>query len=772
MKRILLTACVQVLLFSVVFAQKTWIGAGAGGAGTDFNTGSNWSPAGVPVSTDNVVIAITSDATITLSANASINNLTFTVNGNNDNARLFVGANTLTVNGNAIIDALAGNGSTDIEIGVNGGTDAGVIVFGGNVSLGPTNSPTGGAGFRGNANSRMVFRGNLTLGVGAYTIGGVIPGTIEFNGTGTQLLTYDNTSWVASFNNVVIGNSNNPTVQIAGTAAVDPITGNLTVNGSSVLDLSTRFLNRNVAGGSFSLNGSSTLRLGANTGGQAGSNFPLNFSTLTISATSTVEYYATSAQTIFDIASPGYGNLTITANSTKTPGNGLDIRRNLLINSTSTFAASTFTHNLGGNFTNNGTFTASTSTLVLNGTATQTIGGTTSTTFNNITFNNTSGGITLSQACSVNGVATFTSGIVTTTLANLLTMNAGSSATTGSVNSHVNGPMAKVGNTAFTFPVGNGTFYRTIGIGIPSASSTFRAQFFRTNPIAAIAPSTLGPGLTRISRCEYWNLERTAGTGNATVTLSWGTNSGCGAGAYVNDRASLRVARHTGGGGFWQDHGQASNTGSNTAGTVTSNSISSFSSFSLAASGTLNPLPVELSPLTAVKSGGSVLLEFSNYNEKDIAYYEWMRSENGRDFKAFQTQSPKDNRGASVAYNIADLNANEQTVYYKVKVVLNSSEELYSSIVKVSNSNAKDWAVLGNPVTKGELALQLSKFEKGKYDLLLLNSNGKRVMQQQLVINSSFLSTTLQLPRGVNSGVYYLILTGNGERMSKTIVVQ
>mgnify|MGYP002777248272 CR=1 FL=1 len=227
-----------------------------------------------------------------------------------------------------------------------------------------------------------------------------------------------------------------------------------------------------------------------------------------------------------------------------------------------------------------------------------------------------------------------------------------------------------------------------------------------------------------------------------------------------------------GGGGFWSNQNQSASSGTVAAGTVTSGTVTAFSSFTLAAAGIFNPLPVELSPLTAVKSGTSVILEFSNYNEQDVAYYVWMRSENGRDFKSVQAQSPKENRGASVTYNLSDPIANEQTVYYRVKVVLNSSEELNSSIVKVSNSNVKDWIVLGNPVTNSELALQLNKFENGKYDLLLLNSNGKRMMQQQLVINSSFLSTTIQLPQGINSGVYYLILTGNGERMSKTIVIQ
>src|SRR5262245_42437548 len=45
---------------------KTWIGAGAGGAGTVFNTGSNWNPAGVPSAADSCVVALTSNTTITL----------------------------------------------------------------------------------------------------------------------------------------------------------------------------------------------------------------------------------------------------------------------------------------------------------------------------------------------------------------------------------------------------------------------------------------------------------------------------------------------------------------------------------------------------------------------------------------------------------------------------------------------------------------------------------------------------------------------------------
>ena len=57
-------------------------------------------------------------------------------------------------------------------------------------------------------------------------------------------------------------------------------------------------------------------------------------------------------------------------------------------NASGTFSGS-FLHSLAGSFTNNGTFTAGTSTFTFNGTADQTITG--ATTFYNLTLNNTNG---------------------------------------------------------------------------------------------------------------------------------------------------------------------------------------------------------------------------------------------------------------------------------------------------------------------------------------------------------------------------------------------
>lgn len=482
---------------------------------------------------------------------------------------------------------------------------------------------------------------------------------------------------------------------------------------------------------------------------------------------------STPASQTFDINSTS-AIFNLTVNAVNAPvarliSNNLTVHNNITI-SGGTLNANNLNISLGGSWTNNGTFTTGTGTVTFNGASLQTINGTASTTFNNIIFNNTSGGIVLSQSTALNGTATFTSGIVTSTNTNLITFNAGAAAVNASSTAHVNGPVAKTGTTAFTFPVGNGTIYRPIAIGVPTTSTTFRAQFFRTNPVIAVSPYSLGTGLSRISSCEYWLLDRTAGTGNTTVTLSWGANSPCNTAAYVTNIADLRVARHSG--GVWANEGQTASTGTTTAGTITSGTISSFSPFALGTTGALNPLPAELSTLSALKNGGVIALQFRNYAERDVLRYEWMRSSNGRDFNQFQTAQPSLNNGAEATYNTTDAAGAEATVFYRVKVILTDGQQLYSSIVKVTGSKQKSWNILPNPVTQSQLMIQFNQFESGTYDLSLMSSNGQKVLQSQLMVQGNFMTSLIRLPQGLLPGTYYVMITGKQERLTKTILIQ
>ncbi len=337
----------------------TWIGSGTAAAldtqtEKEFDNPSNWNLLRAPLPTDNIIISFTKSGIVNLGANTTVTNLTI-INLSNKSGIVNVGAFTLRVNGSTNINLQNDHPKNNIYIGVNDATSAGTIDFMGDVTLGNTINKDG-VYLMGNPNSTIICRGNLILNQKAQVAEGLEPGTLLFDGTGIQNFVFNN-SKSCSFKNVVIGNTNNPTVVIGGTSTPDNILGNLTVNGSSVLDINTRQLNRNTNGGSLFMKNTSTLRLqgssstpnGGNASIISGSNFPSGFTNIVLDSTSTVEFYGTN-QSIPGAAQQikGYGNLSL-VNNTKTVMSSFAMFRNLKIAANTTLSLGNFNDTLKSN---------------------------------------------------------------------------------------------------------------------------------------------------------------------------------------------------------------------------------------------------------------------------------------------------------------------------------------------------------------------------------------------------------------------------------------
>ena len=241
---------------------------------------------------------------------------------------------TVTVNGTTTANSA---GNTQILFDVN---TAGVFNMNGAVSLG-TSGLTGvilGTFNMGTSTGKFYFRDDLTFGSLGFIDPLYNPQSYTFDGAGTQTISCATSS--VYFSNLIIGQTNSPTVNITGAGnpslTSNATAANLSVNNNSILNLGTRTLNRSSAGGTFSLNNDAALKLGATTGGQTGSNFPSNFNTVSLANTSTVEYNGANATTQTIFAAPVYGNLILT-NSTGAGTAAKNITTDLVITNTLTF---------------------------------------------------------------------------------------------------------------------------------------------------------------------------------------------------------------------------------------------------------------------------------------------------------------------------------------------------------------------------------------------------------------------------------------------------
>ncbi|MFC2111499.1 hypothetical protein ACFLQ5_03510, partial [Bacteroidota bacterium] len=224
----------------------------------------------------------------------------------------------------------------------------------------------------------------------------------------------------------------------------------------------------------------------------------------------------TGTKTMPAVAMSIYGDFTVSGSASVTLTHPLTIYGNLTLGSGTSLTPGSLTHNLSGDFINNGaTFTNTGSTINLNGTSAQTIGGTSSTTFNNLTINN-SAGVTLGINQTVNGTLDMTSGLITTG-SYTLTEGCNGSITNASSSSYINGKLARIYCTTAskTFPIGKGGNYRplTLEYTALTGTSTVTAEQFESTIAGSL------PANHVVQTGRYCTLSESGGS-SFTYTLS------------------------------------------------------------------------------------------------------------------------------------------------------------------------------------------------------------------------------------------------------------
>lgn len=340
---------------------------------------------------------------VTINSNFAAGSFTHTVAGDWIRTGTFTpGTSTINFNGTAAQSIQAGN-FNNITF-TNGGekTTNGALAIAGSVNI--TSNFTAGP-------YTHTVGGNWTM-TGTFTDTG---STIHFTGTGAQNIGASN------FNNIMFSN--------AGTKTA---TGAHSIEGSVTI-------NSNFAAGSFTHTvAGNWIRTGTFTPG-----------------TSTVEFNGTASQSI---QAGNFNNISFTNNGEKTTNGPLNIAGSVTI--TGNFTAGPYTHTVGGNWNNTGTFIETGSTVNFNGTSPQ---GISPSNFNHIVFSNTGaksamggwsigGNITISADLSAGDFEHTLAGNWTNT--GTFTANGSTVLFTGSVQQTING------NTAFN----NLTIYNASGV--------------------------------------------------------------------------------------------------------------------------------------------------------------------------------------------------------------------------------------------------------------------------------------------------------------------
>jgi hypothetical protein len=390
-------------------------------------------------------------------------------------------------------------------------------------------------------------------------------------------------------------------------------------------------------------------------------------------------------------------------------------------------------------------------------------------TFGNLTINKSGGDMILNVPLNITTDVTFVNRNIVSSATNLLIFNSGSGVTSPTNSSYVSGPVRKIGNTAFTFPVGKNNFYAPISInGGGSTTDHYTAEYFNIDPNGSYNVLLKDATLDHISRCEYWILDRTNGSTNKHVTLSWDSRS-CG----VTNLADLRIARWDG--SQWKDHGNGSTTGTVLNGTVsTSVLVTSFSPFTLSSSTPANPLPIELLYFNAFYHDQKVDLTWATASEQNSHYFDIEKSKDGNHWEFVSRVYAAVNSSSINYYADIDNSPYNGTSYYRLKQVDMDGTFSYSNlaVVIVPASTTADINVFPNPTTAENINLELTGLEGKNVLVVMRDIAGREVYSKVIISTSGNYITAIDPEKKITAGTYFVIASSENILMSKKIIIK
>ncbi|MEQ8338412.1 MAG: hypothetical protein RIA62_13740 [Cyclobacteriaceae bacterium] len=573
----------------------------------------------------------------------------------------------------------------------------------------------------------------------------IVNGTLDVNSKDIRV----SGDFIINIGGVVTGTTGN--VQLTGTAASpqNEIDGIGSVNGGFTIEVKggnktiapTTVITQSGTGTKFNIDAGLTItnrgsiQIGGDLTGDAASSTWTNTSnsiliagsslltigTLNASASDNIVRYDGSTAANIKIPGSSYYNLSFQATNTKTVTGAVDVNGNLTLTS-GTLALGANNINVAGNLDYiTGTITATTGAIIMDGSGNQVVTGVV--TIPRWTINNTNSGnsITLSNNVTVSNVLTLTDGIISTGT-NVLTISntATSGISGGSSASFVAGKLARQTNTMglYDFPVGVSNTFKRAGITPTLAiGATYQVEAFNS---AYSDVTNLGIGLNNVSALEYWNI---TGSSPGQVRIYWETQSA----SDITLASDLRLANYTG--GQWENQGNT-NGGDTDPGYVGSViALTTFGPVTFgSASGSENPLPVELLSFTGAEVEGKVVLDWVTATEIDNDYFLIERSANAIDFvsigqvKGFGTSKEKH------SYTFTDASPHRSITYYRLKQVDFDGDFEHSSIIYVRHGgNSDSFSIYPNPVNEFT-RLRMGGYADIPLKIRIITISGKQII--------------------------------------------
>ncbi|WP_207496126.1 two-component regulator propeller domain-containing protein [Aridibaculum aurantiacum] len=178
-------------------------------------------------------------------------------------------------------------------------------------------------------------------------------------------------------------------------------------------------------------------------------------------------------------------------------------------------------------------------------------------------------------------------------------------------------------------------------------------------------------------------------------------------------------------------------------------------------------LPVRISQLEAVARGNDAALEWTSFDDRDVARYEVQFSTNGIGFTT-TGMVPSKETANSHTYKYTHTNLAEGKNFFRVKYIRLDGTAGYTNVVMLGNTKAANMVVKPNPVAEN-LNLELTATSNETVSIKIIDAAGRMKMIEMRQVRKG--SNTLSFnAAGLSQGVYALEAQTAAGKISTTFI--
>jgi hypothetical protein len=167
-------------------------------------------------------------------------------------------------------------------------------------------------------------------------------------------------------------------------------------------------------------------------------------------------------------------------------------------------------------------------------------------------------------------------------------------------------------------------------------------------------------------------------------------------------------------------------------------------------------LPVKWLNVTGEMQAKGAMIKWGTAAEMNASYFTVQHSTDGKSFTNKDDVTATGNTNVNTYYSFLDVNPSEGSNYYRIQQTDADGKISYSKIIMVANGETSVVSVLGNPVSNGQLVVQISK----PSSLMLFSADGKLVKQQQATAGTHTVNVN-----NLSKGLYTLLAGTTAKRV-------